>query len=241
VVGVAADVSRVDGGLALTQAALTRWGRVDVLVNNAGICRDAMFHKMTESQWDQVQAIHTKALFTCTQPVVRHLIERKKTDPSAPGGSIICTTSTSGLAGNVGQTNYGAAKAGVFGFVLSLAKEMNRRGTRVNAVAPTAWTRLVSAIPEEVLLQHIGEDGIRQAQAQRPEHIAPLVCFLASDAAEGVTGQIFRAAGQEIGTFAHPHRKDSARTEGEWTVEDVARTIDGWRGSLETLSSLGDL
>jgi len=241
VIGVASDVSTTEGGAALTRAAIERWGRIDVLVNNAGICRDAMFHKMTESAWDQVHGIHVRALFTCTQPVIQHLLARKKENPDDPGGSIICMTSSSGLAGNVGQCNYGAAKAAVCGFVLSLAKEMERRGTRVNAIAPTAWTRLVSAIPEKVLLEHIGEDGITQMKANRPEHIAPLVCFLASEAASGVTGQILRASGDSIGLFSHPHSKLDARSDGEWSVEEIAHAFEGWRPSLETLSSLGDL
>jgi len=241
VVGVPCDVSTTEGGASLTHAALDTWGRVDVLVNNAGVCRDAMFHKMTEAAWDEVHGIHVRALFTCTQPVVQHLVARKREDPEAPGGSIICMTSTSGLAGNVGQCNYGAAKAAVCGFVLSLAKEMSRRGTRVNAVAPTAWTRLVSAIPEKVLIEHLGEDGMADMKAQRPEHIAPLVCFLASDAAEGITGQILRASGDSIGLFSHPHSKLDARSEDDWSVEGVAATFAGWRPSLETLGSLGDL
>jgi NAD(P)-dependent dehydrogenase (short-subunit alcohol dehydrogenase family) len=241
VIGVAADVSTTEGGQQLTDAALERWGRVDVLVNNAGVTRDALFFKMTEADWDRVMATHVRALFTCTQPVVRHLIERRKRDPSETGGSIICMSSTSGLAGNVGQTNYGAAKAAVLGFVLSLAKEMQRNDTRVNAIAPTAWTRLVSAIPEKVLLKQLGEEGLRRMQAKRPEHIAPVVCYLASDAAAGITGQFIRAAGDLIGLMSHPASIISRTTDGEWTVETLAEAFEELRPSLESLSTLGEL
>ena len=243
VVGAAADVSTVEGGESLTQAALDRWGRADVLVNNAGVTKDALFHKMTEAQWDQIHGIHTRALFTCTQPLVRHIIERRKVDPSERGGSVICMSSTSGLMGNLGQTNYASAKSAVLGFVLALAKEMKRHDTRVNAIAPSAWTRLLSETPEEVLRKHMGDEKLKQMQANRPEHIGAVVCFLASRSAEGVTGQFVRSIGKRVGVFSHPHPKVSAGVDGDadWDADDVAEAFAGFAGSLESLSSLGDV
>ena len=127
------------------------------------------------------------------------------------------------------------------GFVLSLAKELQRRRSRVNAIAPTAWTRLVSAIPDKVLEAHIGADGLARLQAQRPEHIAPLVCFLASDASVGISGQIFRSAGSNLGLVGHPRTRLSAAADGSWTAESIAQTVAGWRSELESLSGLGEL
>ncbi len=242
VIGIASSVGTLEGGRKLTQAALEQWGRVDVLVNNAGVTRDAMFHKMTESEWDDVMTIHAKALFTCTQPVVQHIAERCKRDPEETGGSIICMSSTSGLGGNVGQTNYSAAKSAVLGFVMALAKELRRNGSRINAIAPSAWTRLTSAIPEEVLVKYVGEEGLRQMQGNRPEHIAPVVSYLASDASRGVTGQFIRVAGNNVGVFAHPAPKRSVAADEDWTVDTVAQAFDEQlKPALEPLKNLGDL
>ncbi|MGE0870664.1 MAG: SDR family NAD(P)-dependent oxidoreductase [Kofleriaceae bacterium] len=240
-IGVAADVSSTAGGQSLTTAALERWGKVDVLVNNAGITRDAMFHSMTDEQWDGVLSTHVRALFACTQPVVRHLRERTKADPSYDGGSIICMSSTSGLGGNIGQCNYAAAKAAVLGFVLSLAKETERQRTRVNAVVPTAWTRLVAAIPEHVLLKHLGEDGLARMKARKPEHVAAVVCYLASTASAGITGQFVRASGTTVGLISHPRSAASRIDDQDLGPEAVARIMDELRPALQNLSGLGEL
>jgi NAD(P)-dependent dehydrogenase (short-subunit alcohol dehydrogenase family) len=241
VIGVAADVSSTAGGLALTTAALERWGKVDVLVNNAGITSDTLFHNMTDEQWDGVLTTHVRALFACTQPVIRHLRERAKGDPEFDGGSIICMSSTSGLGGNLGQTNYAAAKAAVLGFVLSLAKETERHRTRVNAVVPTAWTRLVAAIPEHVLLKHLGEQGLAKMKARKPEHVAAVVCYLASTASVGISGQFVRASGTTVGLVGHPRSKVSRTDDQAFGPEAVARIMDSLRDALEPLSGLGEL
>ncbi len=241
VIGVAADVSTTAGGLSLTTAALERWGTVDVLVNNAGVTSDSLFHNMTDEQWDAVLTTHVRALFACTQPVIRHLRERTKGDPEFDGGSIICMSSTSGLGGNLGQTNYAAAKAAVLGFVLSLAKETERHRTRVNAVVPTAWTRLVAAIPEAVLLKHLGEEGVAKMKARRPEHVAAVVCYLASTASLGITGQFVRASGTSVGLVAHPRPKSARGQEDDFGPEAVADIMDSLRPALEPLSGLGEL
>src|SRR5262245_39791682 len=129
-----ADVATVEGGRAICRAALEAFGRVDVLVNNAGILRDKSFHNTTEEPWDPVVAVHLRGAYCVTHPVYLHLRER------GAGGSIVNTSSTSGLNGNFGQCNYGAAKAGIFGLSRCLAIEGRKYGIRVNVLAPVAWT-----------------------------------------------------------------------------------------------------
>ncbi|MBI2059310.1 MAG: SDR family NAD(P)-dependent oxidoreductase [Nitrospirae bacterium] len=233
-IGVKASVGSVEDGQKLTKSALDKWGGVDVLVNNAGITRDSLFHKMSEQQWDEIMNVHVKALFCCTQPVIQHLVERQKS--GGAGGSIVSMSSTAGLKGNVGQANYSAAKAGVLGFTLALAKEMERFKVRVNAVAPSAWTRLTSAIPEEVLVKSVGQEGVDRMKSRRPEDLASIICFLASDAADGVTGQFVRAAGNMIGLWNHPDAKVTIYTEDGWTPDTVAAAFeDKLRPRMEKL------
>lgn len=242
VIGVKASVGSVAEAKGLTEAALEKWGRVDVLVNNAGVTRDSLFHKMTEAQWDEIMSVHVKALFACSQPVVQHLVERRKKDPNSGGGSIVSMSSTAGLAGNIGQTNYSAAKAAVLGFTMALAKEMERFNVRVNAVAPSAWTRLTSAIPEEVLVKSVGQAGVDKMKSRRPEDLAPIICYLASDSAAGVTGQFVRAAGNMLGLWTHPDPKMTVHSEEGWTPDSVARAFeDKLKPSLEKLVGIFNL
>jgi len=173
------NVATVEGGLGIFRTAMEHFGQVDVLVNNAGIIRDKSFRKMDEGMWDLVMAVHTKQLFAVTQPVYLHMLERGE------GGSIINTTSLAGLLGNFGQANYATAKAGVAGFTRTLAMEGRKAGIRVNAVAPVAKTRMtddISMVPDEML----------------PEHISPMVVYLASDASKSVTGRVFGVHGNQM-------------------------------------------
>ncbi len=178
---VVASVSVSAEARKIIQGAIDNFGRIDILVNNAGIIRDAMLHKMTEEQWDDVVNCHLKGTFNCTQAAIAHMREQK-------GGKIVNVTSYAGIAGNIGQANYCAAKAGIIGLTKSNAKELARYNINVNALAPAAFTRMVSSIPEK-----IREQMVKQVPLQRfaeAEEMAPAVVFLVSEEASYITGQV---------------------------------------------------
>ncbi len=215
------SVATWDGGRAMVQAALDRWSRIDIVVNNAGILRDRMFWKMSEEEWDAVINVHLKGHFCVTRAAVNHMKERGF-------GRVINFTSTSGLIGNMGQTNYGAAKMAIVGLTRNLALEMQRYGVTVNAISPFAWTRLIGTIPTETDAQKARVEKIKQMS---PAHIAPLAVYLASDQAAEVTGQIFGVRAKEIILFSVPRPvRTIGRLEG-WTPEDLAEVIPGAFGS----------
>jgi NAD(P)-dependent dehydrogenase (short-subunit alcohol dehydrogenase family) len=175
------DVSSPDAGGAILKAALDRFGRVDILVNNAGILRDKSFANLAESQWDAVIQVHLKGAFCVTQPVFRWMKE------NGGGGVIVNTASSSGLGGSFGQTNYGAAKAGVWGFSNCLALEGARYGIRVWTLCPAAATPMTQALmtPE-------------MAAAWRPERIAPVVLYMVSALSGDRTNRTLFASGSKV-------------------------------------------
>jgi hypothetical protein len=210
----------------MVHKALEAFGRLDILVNNAGILRDRMLHKMSEEDWDAVIAVHLKGCFNtlrCAAPVFRE----------QGGGSVINFTSTSGLIGNLGQTNYSAAKMGIVGLTRNAALDLKRFNVRVNAVAPFAWTRLVATIPGS---EPHNDERLARFKAMKPEQIAPLVVFLASDSAAEVNGQVLCVRGAEILLFSLPHPVRSLYREGGYTAQGLAETLPGaFRASFEPL------
>lgn len=169
------------------EKALGHFGRIDCLINNAGITSDAMVYKMDETAWDKVIAINLKGVFNCTQAVLPHMIEQKR-------GCIISTASVVGLYGNIGQSNYVATKSAVIGLTKTWAKELGRKGIRVNAVAPGfTLTEMVKTVPEKVLAA-IAEKTPLQRLAE-PKEIANAFYFLASDDASFVTGHVLSVDG----------------------------------------------
>ncbi len=206
------NVATVDGGNSIAKTALDAWGRIDVLVNNAGILRDKSLVKMDEGMWDAVMTVHTKQLFAVTQPVARHMVQRSK-DGDA-GGAIINTTSLAGLLGNYGQTNYATAKAGVAGFTRTLAMELRKAKVTVNAIAPVAKTRMtedIDMVPDEMV----------------PEQVSVMALHLASGAAAGVTGRVFGVHGQQI--FEYKMKMTEGVTkdgDAHWTPGEIAERFD---------------
>lgn len=178
------NVSTVEGGEGILQSAIDAFGQVDILINNAGILRDKSFANTTEDLWDPVIAVHLKGTYCVTRPVFLHMKER------GAGGVIINTSSTSGLNGNFGQCNYGAAKAGIAGFTRCLAIEGQRYGIRCHILAPVAHTRLTEDLP--------GFDSDKAAAAYDPKLVSPLMVYLSSDDAKELTGKTFLAGGGRL-------------------------------------------
>jgi 3-oxoacyl-[acyl-carrier protein] reductase len=187
-IGMGCDVSRRDQVEAMVAATHQRFGRIDILINNAGVTRPAMLHKMTEAQWDEVMAVHLKGSFNCLQAVVPGMMERRY-------GRIVNVTSTAGLMGTIGQINYSAAKAGIVGLTMSAAKELAKYGIVVNAIAPGAATPMTETIRTDARFKEKYLERIPIGRWAEPEEIAPVFVFFASDAASYVTGQVLAADG----------------------------------------------
>ena len=204
------SVSSVEGGQGVLETALDAFERVDVLVNNAGILRDKSFANTTEELWDPVVAVHLKGTYCVTHAVYRHMKER------GAGGVIINTSSTSGLNGNFGQCNYGAAKAGIAGFSRCLAIEGVKYGVRVFILSPVALTRLTEDLPlfSDEKMQTTMDPGL----------VAPLVVYLASDRSKEFTGKTFFVGGGRIAEMKVVTHTGITKTEGGglWTPEEVA-------------------
>ncbi|NYS76447.1 MULTISPECIES: 3-oxoacyl-ACP reductase FabG [Halomonadaceae] len=172
---------------ALFRQVTDHFGRLDVLVNNAGITRDAAFLTMTDDQWNQVIDVNLTSMFICTQEAARYMVEQQS-------GRIVCISSLSGNEGNFGQANYSAAKAGVIGFVKSLSKELARKGVLINAVSPGfIESEMTAQVPEKVRDKLIAR--VPQGRGGLPEEVASVVAFLASDDAAYVNGQTLNVNG----------------------------------------------
>jgi NAD(P)-dependent dehydrogenase (short-subunit alcohol dehydrogenase family) len=186
------DVSTWAGAQAVIATAIETFGKLDVVVNNAGILRDRMLVNMTEEEWDAVIRVHLKGTFGPTHFAAAYWRERSKAGEPVDG-RVINTSSTSGLFANPGQTNYGAAKSGIATFSIIAAKELGRYGVTVNAIAPGARTRMTENLSSSTTAP--APDGWNE---RAPENIAPLVTWLASAASAGITGQVFLVAGGRI-------------------------------------------
>jgi NAD(P)-dependent dehydrogenase (short-subunit alcohol dehydrogenase family) len=203
------------GAQAMVRAAIDNFGHIDAVVNNAGILRDVLFHKMEEADFDAVIAVHLKGSFNVSRAAAPHFTEQGS-------GVYVHMTSTSGLIGNFGQANYSAAKLGIAALSKSIALDMQRFNVRSNAIAPFAWTRMVGTIPENTPEQRKRVEGLKKLV---PERIAPFVVALCSDAGAVVTGQIFGVRNNEIFLFSQPRPIRSAHTEAGWTPETIAERV----------------
>ena len=215
------SVTTAQGGESIIKTALDSFGRIDILVNNAGVLRDRMIFNMSEQEWDDVIAVHLKGTFT----VVKHacILFRQQRY-----GRIITFSSESGLVGNSGQANYGAAKSGIAGFTKVVARDMGRYGVTANAIAPRAATRMISAIPQSAaeirarggVAPISGEEDLEHLD---PDDIAPFVCYLASDYAAKVNGQTFLVYGGTVSLMSQPRPQRSIfNPEGRWDLDALA-------------------
>ncbi len=183
------DVSSWDGSRSMIEQAVDTFGRLDILVNNAGILRDRMLVNMTEEEWDAVIAVHLKGTFAPSRHAAAHWRQVSKETGERVNARIINTTSTSGIYGNVGQTNYGAAKAGIAAFTIIAARELGRIGVTVNAISPTAYTRMT-----EGLREYSPED----IEIRDPRWVSPTVVYLASAEAGDITGRVIQAGNGRV-------------------------------------------
>ena len=212
------SVATVEGGEKIIQTALDAFGKLDILVNNAGILRDRMIFNMTEEEWDAVMAVHLKGHFCCTKPASVLMRQQRY-------GRIINFTSVSGLVGLPGQSNYGAAKSGIAGFTRVVARDLGRYGVTCNAIAPRAWTRLTATIPQ----QRPGAGAPRSAELEElaPECVSPMVCYLASDHAWNVNGQVFHVYAGTVALLHHPLPSRSIFKNGMWTLDELSKMVPG--------------
>ena len=195
------DISDWDGAERLVRSAIDTFGGLDILINNAGILRDRMLTNMSEAEWDAVIKVHLKGTFAPARHAAAYWRERSKAGETNDA-RIINTSSPSGIYGNVGQTNYGAAKAGIASFTIIAAKELGRYGVTVNAIAPAALTRMTEGLG-------MGNASEEIKEQMSPAHIAPIVCWLASPDAAHVTGRVFDVTGRMISVSEGWHRGPS--------------------------------
>jgi len=215
------SVATADGGEKMISQCVNEFGSLDILINVAGILRDRMIFNMSEQEWDDVYNVHLKGHFNTIKPASQLMRQQR-------GGRIVNFSSISGLRGNSGQANYGAAKAGIVGLTRVVARDLGRYGVTCNAIAPGAATRMTAAVP----------DATRQLRAQRgmvtpppssqmmaertPEHVAPMTVWLCTDAAWNVNGKTFHVGGPNV---ALAHEENAIRTiekDGRWTLEELA-------------------
>jgi hypothetical protein len=234
------NVASMEGGERMVKQALDTWGRLDVLVNNAGILRDRMVFNMAEEEWDAVIAVHLKGHFTVTKHA--SLVFRQQRS-----GRIVNTSSESGL-GNMGQANYSAAKEGIVGLTRTLALDLGRYGVTANAIRPRAGTRLtltpelreameraraatragagVTAPPDSA-----AQSAISMMDELKPEMIAPLVVYLCTDKAANINGRDFIVGGNEVTLMSLPERERTIYREGGWTLDALDRIFPSTIGA----------
>ena len=209
------SVGTVEGGNNIFNTAMDAFGQADILVNNAGILRDRTLYNMEESDWDIIMEVHLKGHYNCTRPLVRYIRDTNRSDCR-----IINMSSVSGLFGNFGQVNYGAAKEGIAGFTRSLALEVAKYNCTVNTISPGAATRLTID-----LIEAAGRKYDENDWTQGPEQIAPVVAWLCTDAAKEVTSQIIHSQGGILGIMQQPAIIKSFTTDDLWSLDQLDSLI----------------
>jgi len=209
------SVATVEGGQGLFQTAIDNFGGLDILVNNAGILRDKTIFNMEEADWDAVLAVHLRGHYCCSRPFARYIRETNR-----QSCRIINFSSVSGLYGNFGQSNYGAAKAGIAGFSRVLAQELKKYAATVNTISPGAATRMTIALSEGR-----GRKVDPSDWKQGPQQIAPVVTWLASEAAADLTAQIVHVSQGTVGIMQQPLVIKSFTSDALWTQDQLDRLV----------------
>ena len=225
------SVADADAARAMVAQAIGAFGQLDIVVNNAGILRDAIFHKMSDEDWDSVIKVHLYGTFNVSRAAAAHFRERG-------AGTFVHMTSTSGLIGGTGQANYMAAKLGIVGLSKSIAIDMKRFGVRSNCISPFAWSRMIGSIPDAPEQQ----ERLKALQSLTPDKIAVAAVWLASDAAKEINGQIFAVRKNEVFLMSqHRPFRSVHRAEG-WTAETlVEQALPAFRPSLVPLDVTTDV
>lgn len=214
------DISAWSTGQALVQAALVSFGRLDIVVNNAGVVRDRMIFNMSEQEWDVVIAVHLKGHFVLSRFATEHWRQEYRKREIPTFASIINTASEAFLTGSPGQPNYAAAKAGIASLTLSTARGCARYGVRANAICPRARTAMTADV-----LQAAPEQG---PDPLSTDQVVPLVTYLASPAAAAVNGQVFVVYGGEVALMAAPTVEKRFSSAGVWTTREMASALGGY-------------
>ena len=226
------SVSSWNGAQLIIKKALDTFGKIDIVVNNAGILRDTIFHKMDPSDWENVINVHLNGSFYVSRAAAPFFREQNS-------GSFVHMTSTSGLIGNFGQANYSAAKLGIAGLSKSIALDMSRYNVRSNCIAPFAWSRMTNSIPSNTDAE---KERVERLKKMTPDKNAPLAVFLASEAAKEVTGQIFSARLNELFIYNQNRPIKSIHSENGWSPEDIAeRAFPAFKNSMTPNERSGDV
>ncbi|MDR2990327.1 MAG: SDR family oxidoreductase [Burkholderiaceae bacterium] len=226
------SVADANGAAHIVQNALDVYGRIDIVVNNAGILRDRFFHKMSPDEWDAVLKVHLYGSYYVSRAAANHFKEQGS-------GAFVHMTSTSGLIGNLAQANYSAAKLGVAGLSKSIALDLGKFGVRSNCIAPFAWSRMINSIKIDSPEQAARVEKIKQ---MTPAKIAPLAVYLASDQAADVSGQIFSVRNNEIFLMSQPRPVRSVHRGEGWTPETIAEhAMPALRPSFHKLDVSADV
>jgi len=212
------SVASMEAGERIIQTCVDAFGRIDCLINVAGILRDRMVFNMSEQEWDDVIAVHLKGHFACTKPAIVLMRQQRY-------GRVINFSSQSGLVGNAGQANYGAAKSGVAGFTRVVARDLGRYGITCNAIAPRALTRMTGDLGAAAT----GALSASEFAEMPPDYVAPMACFLATDDAWNINGQIFLVYGGTVSVLAHPvpGRTIFKPGNGLWTLDELSEMVPG--------------
>ncbi len=220
------SVATMEGGEQIVQTAIDHFGKLDIVVTCAGILRDRMIFNMTEQEWDDVIAVHLKGTFSVVKNACILFRQQRS-------GRVITFSSTSGLYGNSGQANYGAAKDGIAGFTRVVARDMGRYGVTANSIAPSASTRMIGSVPEEARNLRAARGvtgGNVGALRGDPEDVAPFTTWLASDEAAHVNGHVFYVTAGLVSLLNEPEPVRTMHKNSRWTVEEIIRVFPATLG-----------
>jgi NAD(P)-dependent dehydrogenase (short-subunit alcohol dehydrogenase family) len=226
------SVSEAASANRIVTCALDTFGRVDGIVNNAGILRDRIFHKMSDIEWDGVIKVHLYGCYYMSRAAANHFKEQES-------GAFVHMTSTSGLIGNFGQANYSAAKLGIVALSKSIALDMQKFGVRSNCISPFAWSRMTGSIPTDTPEQQARVEKIKR---MTPAKIAPMAVYLLSEQAKGVNAQVFAVRNNEIFLMSQPRPLRSVHSADGWTPQSIAEhAMPALKASFMGMERSGDV